>query len=1531
MSGISSKSPPGFNRQIDEYSKWKKLYQVWEAITKEEKKTRGGLIILALDEQTREEVLENVTIDNIKAENGADQVIEALDTIFKKDDSLTAFEAYENFEIYTRPSDGTIGDHCHEFNRRYQKVKATGTTLSDPVLAYRLLKSSNLSDSETRLIKATTSKMTHDEMAKQLKKAFNGMTASISQVKIKEEREDENETLYGASSRQHNRRYNRSSTPPKGYNYHKDNSSSNKYGRDYSPPKGYTYRKDNQTFNKHEKFEQTPKYEQTSSTRRKKGRNPLDMYGNITRCQICDSVNHWRNSCPDRNISTYQEEVEVDNKDLWEEEEKLTYEISHAVTLGEEIEDPTLLTYTCETMSVGVLDSGAPNSVCGSKWLKCYLSTLSEKDKKEVTYEKTNNYYKFGCCRKIKADQKVTIPAVIGEKDIMIKMDTVEGELPLLLSRQFMKKTKADLNFEDDTIQILGQKLNLILTESGHYALPLGKNRQILADSQRDPEMKLTLHAKNMSTTEVARKLHRQFSHPPAERLIKLVRNQNENCKELVDAIKEVTENCKICLEFKKAPPRPIVGFPIATRFGQCVAMDLKQFGKVHLLHMIDHATRLSAGCIINSKKPAVIIRAIFKHWISVFGTPECFLSDNGGEFNNSEYRELAEKVNITIKTTAAESAWSNGLVERHNGIIGGMILKTQADVGCSLEMALTWCLSAHNSLANVHGFSPFQLVLGRNPRIPSISTDNPPALNCDTMSDVIRDNLNALHKARQAHIKSESDEKIKRALRHNIRTSGDKIYLTGDKVYYKRADEIRWRGPGTVIGKDGQQVLVKHGGVYVRVHPCRLTLEKQTVVGFKDLDDDYESEIDNGNSQQIQNDFSNSATNLETENIPDHNNSNDNTSDPSTKCRNNENSRSTDDQCTAQTSNLNNSIEETEQSESNSDDSDASLGHQKKVVKTKRRGRKRKQNNQTNQFEGFKPKALVKFRENADSPWQTVELISRSAKKNGKYGGEWNTENADGDKKVIHFGVDTKEWEVVPPSEIDTAYLESYCEEDCTEVYHTKSYLEENEKEVLAAKVRELDSWKKNNVYIEVENKNQKCVAAKWVVKPKLIDGKQSVKARLVLKGYQEDDSFRTDSPACKRESVRLALAILATSKWKLRSIDFKTAFLQGKPIERVVHVKPPKEAKTSKLWKLNKTAYGLKDAPREWYLRLREKVLALGCNLSTTDYGLFFMHQEGKLIGLLILYVDDILFGGNDRFLQEVIEKLKTIFEISSEQESAFKYLGISIMQAEDGTITVDQKQYINNIKQIPISSERSCEKDSTLTSQERTLLKSVVGKLNWATGISRPDLGFLVGTIMTSKNATVKDILTANKIINQAQNSQTSILFPRFKSLKDMYIQVYTDASNANLPDGSSQGGHIVFLTDGEVSCPIAWHSKKIQRVVRSTLAAETLAAVDGCETAYMENRRLTEMITGKTENMKPLICVTDNYNLFKTAKSTGTLLDKRLHVEMGIMRQMVSRDEVKLEWCKGENQTSDVLTKMGASGQKLRDVISSGKLN
>ena len=65
------------------------------------------------------------------------------------------------------------------------------------------------------------------------------------------------------------------------------------------------------------------------------------------------------------------------------------------------------------------------------------------------------------------------------------------------------------------------------------------------------------------------------------------------------------------------------------------------------------------------------------------------FLSNNGGEFNNEDFREMGEQLNINIHTTRAESPWSNGIVEKHNSVIGNMIEKVLADVNCSLEVAL--------------------------------------------------------------------------------------------------------------------------------------------------------------------------------------------------------------------------------------------------------------------------------------------------------------------------------------------------------------------------------------------------------------------------------------------------------------------------------------------------------------------------------------------------------------------------------------------------------------------------------------------------------------------------------------------------------------------------------------------------------------------------------------------------------------------------------------------------------------------------
>ena len=98
----------------------------------------------------------------------------------------------------------------------------------------------------------------------------------------------------------------------------------------------------------------------------------------------------------------------------------------------------------------------------------------------------------------------------------------------------------------------------------------------------------------------------------------------------------------------------------------------------------------------------------------------------------------------------------------------------------------------------------------------PNILSNRPPAIEGLSEPKIVASNLRSMHEARKAFIKSESSEKISRAFRHNLRSYKDAIFTTGDDFYYKKNDSKRWKGPGKVIGVDGQQILVKHGSFYV-------------------------------------------------------------------------------------------------------------------------------------------------------------------------------------------------------------------------------------------------------------------------------------------------------------------------------------------------------------------------------------------------------------------------------------------------------------------------------------------------------------------------------------------------------------------------------------------------------------------------------------------------------------------------------------------------------------------------------------------
>lgn len=103
----------------------------------------------------------------------------------------------------------------------------------------------------------------------------------------------------------------------------------------------------------------------------------------------------------------------------------------------------------------------------------------------------------------------------------------------------------------------------------------------------------------------------------------------------------------------------------MAAAFQECVAMDLKFYKGKILLRLINHVARFSASTLVPSKEPSVITNAIFRIWIQIFGAPEKFLSDNGGEFSNAKFLKISEAMNLSVKFTAPESPFRNDLVER--------------------------------------------------------------------------------------------------------------------------------------------------------------------------------------------------------------------------------------------------------------------------------------------------------------------------------------------------------------------------------------------------------------------------------------------------------------------------------------------------------------------------------------------------------------------------------------------------------------------------------------------------------------------------------------------------------------------------------------------------------------------------------------------------------------------------------------------------------------------------------------------------
>ena len=229
-----------------------------------------------------------------------------------------------------------------------------------------------------------------------------------------------------------------------------------------------------------------------------------------------------------------------------------------------------------------------------------------------------------------------------------------------------------------------------------------------------------------------------------------------------------------------------------------------------------------------------------------------------------------------------------------------------------------------------------------------------------------------------------------------------------------------------------------------------------------------------------------------------------------------------------------------------------------------------------------------------------------------------------------------------------------------------SKENEDEKQQVIMKAKRIELERWIEEAVFDKVPDIGQDRMTTTRVITSKSKEEGIVTKARLVVRGYEEDTStIKSDSPTCSKEAVRLVLAMIVANNWKIFSLDIKAAFLQGKSIERELYVWPPKEFREDKvLWKLKKVVYGLTDASRSWYLRVREVLTSLGMKMCTVENAAFYYGSE-SLEGVLVMYVNDLLFAGNKNFHNGVIAPFKETFQISKEDSDCFKYVGMDIRQ--------------------------------------------------------------------------------------------------------------------------------------------------------------------------------------------------------------------------------------------------------------------------
>ena len=162
-----------------------------------------------------------------------------------------------------------------------------------------------------------------------------------------------------------------------------------------------------------------------------------------------------------------QSHVDTDSEDLvmFVNTEEVDDEV---VLLAEDI---VCLATAADNEDCVLIDCACPTTVAGEKWIMAFIEKLSPEDKKRVKLEKSERMFKFGGGEKRESKCLLDFPCNLGGKNLRLRSEVIDAELPLLLGNNSLEKAGAVLHIGKRKVEIFGEVLDMKKTDSGHYSL----------------------------------------------------------------------------------------------------------------------------------------------------------------------------------------------------------------------------------------------------------------------------------------------------------------------------------------------------------------------------------------------------------------------------------------------------------------------------------------------------------------------------------------------------------------------------------------------------------------------------------------------------------------------------------------------------------------------------------------------------------------------------------------------------------------------------------------------------------------------------------------------------------------------------------------------------------------------------------------------------------------------------------------------------------------------------------------------------